>query len=442
MASEARPRGDVGRAWRRRAPTSASVSSMQHHVGVALAVMLGDVRLPRRSEARQLTCGSGRRARTGGCRRARCPPRAPGTRSRRRRLGAQRPRQLRSGDDLRIDRTRSSAPRGVPRRRPSRSADPRRAACGRRARRRGAGAAELILQRAPRPARRVKSACGRPALETPRRAAAAPAARRAATGAVGADGDRDGQRARPRRAGRAEIRWSIEQRRRGAARGRPRVASDERGRRATTRNGPAGERRRARAPSPPAVRNESVERRRAARSRALGRRRRHLLRAGSRRPAPATIRATHSSGLRIRRCASAGTAIAFTSSGSTKSRPRSAASARASLSRARLPRGEAPSATRGSRPGGLDEVDDVALDRRRPRTRPRARACMARSSARARCTGTVRGVGAPLRGGAGQDLALVVGGRDSRRRRASGSGRAAPPAADRCPPARSGSGWR
>ena len=77
-------------------------------------------------------------------------------------------------------------------------------------------------------------------------------------------------------------------------------------------------------------------------------------------PAPDTCRSTvsttwvgvvldtHSSGRSTRRWARAATAIAFTSSGRTKSRPRRAASARASFSRARLPRGEAPSVTRGS----------------------------------------------------------------------------------------------
>ena len=50
------------------------------------------------------------------------------------------------------------------------------------------------------------------------------------------------------------------------------------------------------------------------------------------------------SGLSISRCASAGTATAFTSSGVTKSRPESAALQRASLSTARLPRGLAPTA--------------------------------------------------------------------------------------------------
>ncbi len=58
----------------------------------------------------------------------------------------------------------------------------------------------------------------------------------------------------------------------------------------------------------------------------------------------AVILCTHSSGRSTRRCASAGTAMAFTSSGSTKSRPCSAARQRASLRRARLPRGLAPTA--------------------------------------------------------------------------------------------------
>src|SRR5262245_17045069 len=59
-------------------------------------------------------------------------------------------------------------------------------------------------------------------------------------------------------------------------------------------------------------------------------------------------REAHNSGLRISRWAKAGTAMAFTSSGSTKSRRRSAASARASLSKASVPRGDAPRATRRS----------------------------------------------------------------------------------------------
>src|SRR5262249_34074951 len=66
----------------------------------------------------------------------------------------------------------------------------------------------------------------------------------------------------------------------------------------------------------------------------------------SRRTASGDRREPHSSGRNTRRCANAGTAIALTSSGVTKSRRRSAASALAKRSRARLPRGEAPSATR------------------------------------------------------------------------------------------------
>ena len=75
-------------------------------------------------------------------------------------------------------------------------------------------------------------------------------------------------------------------------------------------------------------------------------------------------RCTHSSGRSVSRCASAGTATAFTSSGTTKSRPASAAFARESFISARLPRGLAPTASRRESRVAVDEVDDVALDRR------------------------------------------------------------------------------
>src|SRR5207244_7024349 len=59
-------------------------------------------------------------------------------------------------------------------------------------------------------------------------------------------------------------------------------------------------------------------------------------------------RCTHSSGRSISRCASAGTATAFTSSGVTKSRPSSAARQRESFSSASEPRGDAPTWIEGA----------------------------------------------------------------------------------------------
>src|SRR5436190_3947178 len=59
------------------------------------------------------------------------------------------------------------------------------------------------------------------------------------------------------------------------------------------------------------------------------------------------MRCTQSSGRSVSRWARAGTAIDFTSSGTTKSRPASAAFPRASFSSPRLPRGLAPTARRG-----------------------------------------------------------------------------------------------
>src|SRR5439155_3128649 len=59
-------------------------------------------------------------------------------------------------------------------------------------------------------------------------------------------------------------------------------------------------------------------------------------------------RCTQSSGRSVRRCASAGTATAFTSSGVTKSRALSAARQRDSLSSASDPRGDAPTCVDGA----------------------------------------------------------------------------------------------
>ena len=73
-------------------------------------------------------------------------------------------------------------------------------------------------------------------------------------------------------------------------------------------------------------------------------------------------RCTHSSGRSVSRCPSAGTAIAFTSSGETKSRPSSAARQRASLRSASEPRGLAPTCDLRMLAGGRDEVDHVEPD--------------------------------------------------------------------------------
>ena len=73
-------------------------------------------------------------------------------------------------------------------------------------------------------------------------------------------------------------------------------------------------------------------------------------------------RRTHNSVRSTSRCASAGTATAFTSSGLTKSRPASAACAWASFITARLPRGLAPTSTLALSTCRAHDVDDIAPD--------------------------------------------------------------------------------
>ena len=73
------------------------------------------------------------------------------------------------------------------------------------------------------------------------------------------------------------------------------------------------------------------------------------------RPTPAPLRPCRG----ISRCASAAGASAFTSSGSTKSRPSLIARACAHRVRAIVARGDAPRATSGARPRGVHDGDDV-----------------------------------------------------------------------------------
>ncbi len=97
----------------------------------------------------------------------------------------------------------------------------------------------------------------------------------------------------------------------------------------------------------------------------------------------------------------------------------------------------------GEPPGGArrrDEVDDVALDRLGRRAPARASAASRRASARRR---PGKAAPRPRRARAGARASRSrARGSDSRRRSGSGTGRAAPRAAGRCPRTRSGSGSR
>ena len=87
-----------------------------------------------------------------------------------------------------------------------------------------------------------------------------------------------------------------------------------------------------------------------------------------------------------------------------------------------------------------DELDDVAADARRRRGRPRPRAA-SRAGSPGRRPAELDLVHAPVEPPL-EHLPLVVGRSGSRTRFAAGSGRAAPPAAGRCPRTRSGSASR
>ena len=142
------------------------------------------------------------------------------------------------------------------------------------------------------------------------------------------------------------------------------------------------------------------------------------------------------------RCLSTGSASAITSSIDGASRPSSSARARATSISACEARGLGPQAislprSPASGPGRAERTSlRIASTTDSPTGRRRTRRCAAiRSSA----VIAAFGLGFLDAGGLEHDAPLGGRGRDSRRRSASGSGRAALRAADRCPPARSGS---
>ena len=150
-------------------------------------------------------------------------------------------------------------------------------------------------------------------------------------------------------------------------------------------------------------------------------------RAGSPRPASGAMRAAHSSGLRISRWARAGTAMAFTSSGSTKSRRvERGGGARQLEQRERAARGGAERHARIAS-GWPARGPRCSARSPRPRAPPRARPAWPELRARDHRRELDR-VRAPL-APPGQDLDLVLGPRIAHARRirkrsswASGSG--------------------